>query len=93
MTQTAVEWLENQIMTSKYFHKLMEDINSRSTIAQSNIFEQAKEMEKEQMINFAEFVATYPNKNKNSNGNILHAKSKYDGTERTIDLLLIFKQN
>ena len=47
---TAVEWLENQIMTSKYFHKLMEDINSRSTIAQSNIFEQAQEMEKEQII-------------------------------------------
>jgi hypothetical protein len=93
MTQTAVEWLENQIMTSKYFYKVLEDINSRSTVAQSNIFEQAKEMEKEQMINFAEFVATYPNKNKNSNGNILHAKSKYDGTERTIDLLLIFKQN
>ena len=28
----------------------MEDINSRSTIAKSNIFEQAKEMEKEQII-------------------------------------------
>ena len=92
MKQTAVEWLENQIMTSKYFYKVLEDINSRSTVAQSNIFEQAKEMEKEQMINFAEFVATYPNKNKNANGNILHAKSKYDGAEKTIDLLLIFKQ-
>jgi hypothetical protein len=50
MKQTAVEWLENQIMTSKYFYKLMEDINSRSTVAQSNIFEQAKEIEKEQII-------------------------------------------
>jgi hypothetical protein len=49
--QTAVEWLENQIKTSKYFYKLMEDINSRSTVAQSNIFEQAKAMEKEQIIN------------------------------------------
>jgi hypothetical protein len=46
---TAVESLENQIMTSKYFYKLMEDINSRSTVAQSNIFEQAKEMEKQQI--------------------------------------------
>ena len=45
---TAVEWLENQITTSKYFYKLIEDINSRSTIAQSDIFEQAKEMEKQQ---------------------------------------------
>ena len=50
MKETAVEWLENQIKNSKYFYNLMEDINSRSTIAQSNIFEQAKEMEKEQMI-------------------------------------------
>ena len=48
MKQTAVEWLENQMKTSKYFYKLMEDINSRSTVAQSDIFEQAKEMEKEQ---------------------------------------------
>ena len=47
--QTAVEWLENQMKTSKYFYKLMEDINSRSTVAQSNIFQQAKEMEKEQI--------------------------------------------
>jgi hypothetical protein len=45
---TAVEWLENQIKTSKYSYKLMEDINSRSTVAQSDIFEQAKAMEKEQ---------------------------------------------
>jgi len=50
MTQTSVEWLENQIKTSKYYYKLMEDINSRSTVAQPNIFRQAKEMEKEQII-------------------------------------------
>jgi hypothetical protein len=49
--QTAVEWLENQIKTSKYSYKLMEDIDSRSTVAQSDIFEQAKEMEKQQVIN------------------------------------------
>ena len=49
MKQTAVEWLFEQISTSKYFYNLMEDINSRSTIAQSDIIEQAKEMEKEQI--------------------------------------------
>jgi hypothetical protein len=53
MTQTAIEWLENQIKTSKYFYKVLEDINSRNTVAQSEIFEQAKEMEKEQIIKFA----------------------------------------
>ena len=41
----------------------------------------------EDMINFAEFVAKYPDKNKNVNGEMLHAKSKYDSSERTIDLL------
>ena len=50
MKQTAVEWLENQMKTSKYFYNLMEDINSRSTVAQSDIFEQAKEMEKQEII-------------------------------------------
>lgn len=87
MKQTAVEWLENQIKNSKYYFKLMEEINSRSTIAQHNVFEQAKEMEKEHMCDFADFVATYTDKNKNHKGDLLHAKSKYDGAERTIDLL------
>jgi hypothetical protein len=50
MKQTAVEWLENQIKNSKYYFKLMAEINSRSTIAQPNVFEQAKEMEQEQII-------------------------------------------
>ena len=50
MKQTAVEWLENQIKTSKYFYNLMEDIQSRSTIVQFNVFEQAKQMEKEQIM-------------------------------------------
>ena len=57
MKQTAVEWLFEQMSTSKYFYNLMEDINSRSTVAQSNIFEQAKEMEKEQIIDFAYVIA------------------------------------
>ena len=49
MKQTAVEWLENQIMTSKYFYKVLKDMQSRSTVAQPNIFRQAKAMEKEQI--------------------------------------------
>ena len=50
--QTAVEWLSKQISSSKYFYKLMEDINSRSTVAQLDIFEQAKEMHKEETCQF-----------------------------------------
>jgi hypothetical protein len=50
--------------------------------------EQNKDIYSEkEMINFAEFVATYTDKNRNVNGEMLHAKSKYDGAERTIDLL------
>ena len=51
MKQTAIEWLIEQISSSKYFYNLMKDIQSRSTIVQPNIFEQAKEMEKKQIIN------------------------------------------
>ena len=74
MKQTAVEWLVEQMNW---------DFCYDST---QKIIEQAKAMEKEQQIKFAEFVASYPNKNKNANGEMLHAKSKYDGAERTIDL-------
>lgn len=82
MKQTAVEWLTQQVKSKEWqdmfiWHK-------------EEVFEQAKAMEKEQMCAFAEFVATYPDKNININGEMLHAKSKYDGAERTIDLLEIF---
>ena len=45
------------------------------------------------MIDFAEYVASYPDKNRNHNGEMLHAKSKYDGAERTVDLLEIWLKN
>lgn len=47
---TAVEWLESQIKNSKHYFNLMKEINSRVTIAQPNVFEQAKAMEKEQIV-------------------------------------------
>jgi hypothetical protein len=73
-TQTAVEFLIEQISSSKYFYKLMEDINSRSTIEQCNIFEQAKEMEKEQIIQ-----AYYQN-GWNDNDNEHNAEQYYNET-------------
>lgn len=73
--QTAVEWLRQELWEQFKFS------------SSNNIFEKAKEMEKQQMIKFAEYVAKYPDKNKNVNGEMLHAKSKYDGAERTVDLL------
>ena len=87
--KTAVEWLFNQI--KKDIIGLEYDY--------ADELNQAKQMEKEQqgyseedMISFAEFVATHPDKNRNVYGETLHAKSKYDGAERTIDLLEQFKK-
>lgn len=76
MKEAAVQWLADKMLTEHH-----------SKIEWDKIVDQAKEMEKEQMCSFAEFVATYPDKNININGEMLHAKSKYDGAERTIDLL------
>jgi hypothetical protein len=49
---TAVEWLVEQLSSSKYIYNLMEEIECQSTIVQPDIFHQAKAMEKEQMIKF-----------------------------------------
>jgi hypothetical protein len=51
MKQTAVEWLVKQLSSSKYIYNLIEEIECQSTIAEPNIFEQAKAMEKEQIEN------------------------------------------
>ena len=51
---------------------------------------QEKTFNEQDMIDFAEYVASYPDKNRNHKSEILHAKSKYDGAERTIDLLEIW---
>jgi hypothetical protein len=76
--QTAVNWLINILITEN--EVVLKGENFK-------IFELAKEIEKEEMVKFAEFVATYSDKNKNAYKEMLHAKSKYDGAERTIDLL------
>ena len=50
MKQTAVEFLIEQISSSKYFYNLMEELESRGTIVQPNVLQQAKAMEQEQII-------------------------------------------
>ena len=72
--QTAVEWLKELYIKS-------------AGNLYGDDFEKALAMEKEQMIGFAEYVARYPDKNRNYLGQMLHARSKYDGAERTVDLL------
>jgi len=96
--KTAVEWLVEQL-TDEPEHYLFLCDKPEYMYGLTKIIEQAKEMEKEQqgyseedMISFAEFVATHPDKNRNVYGETLHAKSKYDGAERTVDLLEQFKK-
>ena len=54
------------------------------------IQEKGLKFNEQDMIDFAEYVASYPDKNRNIHNEMLHAKSKYDGAERTIDLLGIW---
>ena len=53
-------------------------------------WQQERMYSEEDIIGFAEFIAKYPDKNRNHSGQMLHAKSKYDGAERTIDLLQVW---
>lgn len=78
MKQTAVEWLFDTLSKKGYL------LGSNGYF---KTFKEAKAMEKEHMIGFAEFVAKYPDKNRNYLNQMLHAKSKYDGAEKTVDLL------
>jgi hypothetical protein len=47
--QTAVEWLISQLGKSKDFQRVINEVNQNSTIV-IDILEQAKEMEKQQII-------------------------------------------
>lgn len=53
-------------------------------------WQQERMYSEEEVIEFAEFVATHSDKNRNNSGQMLHAKSKYDGAERTTDLFKIW---
>jgi hypothetical protein len=81
MEISAVDWLVSEMK------KLEIRVFENDLDKLLDLLKKAKEKESNNMCNFAEFVSTYPDKNKNQKGELLHAKSKYDGAERTIDLL------
>lgn len=89
MKKTAVQEVFSEL---ENLHPHLFNIYSSEGKQFVNHFHKYLEIEREQMINFAEFVARYSDKNKNVNGEMLHAKSKYDGAERTVDLLETFKK-
>jgi len=98
---TSIEWLEEQLPIRISFSMFSEIKQAKEMYKQEqdNIsaqrymdgYNKAKEMLDKEICKFAEFVSSYPDKNRNVNGEMLHAKSKYDGAERTIDLLEIFR--
>ena len=55
MKQTAVEWLINELKKSKHYQQMINEVHQNSTIV-IDILEQAKEMEKEQIIEAFEHI-------------------------------------
>jgi hypothetical protein len=82
----AVNKRNKKNLTNREFDLCQKDFIEGAKWKQERIYSE------EEMISFAEFVATYPDKNRNVYGEMLHSKSKYDGAERTIDLLEQFKK-
>jgi hypothetical protein len=81
----------NKTPVAYFFHELADikknvpyELQAESI---QNLYVYCRRVEKEMLIEFAEFVAKYPDKNRNVNNEMLHAKSKYDGAKRTVDLL------
>lgn len=66
--------------------------DTETAFVQGAKWQQERSYSEEDMIKFAEFVASYPDKNRNVDSKLLHAKSKYDGAETTIDLFQEFKK-
>jgi hypothetical protein len=96
MKQTAVEWLFEQLEKQGESWENVSIGRIQISIKVEDYLklkEQAKEMEKEQIIKFAEFLCTYPDKNRNVYGEILHAKSKYDSSYRTKEIFKEFINN
>jgi ssDNA-binding Zn-finger/Zn-ribbon topoisomerase 1 len=95
LEEAAESWVNNRFTKQICGNESYPDIYaSKEGIVESHIifakWQQEQDKNKyneEDMIAFAEFIAKYPDKNKNVSGEMLHAKSKYDGSERTIDLL------
>jgi hypothetical protein len=93
MKQETLEEAAKEFVLSHDFSRLTNPNHLANRCFQYGAkWQQERMYSEEDMINFAEFVANYTDKNRNVYGQMLHAKSKYDGAERTIDLLEQFKK-
>lgn len=77
----------------KAINKPLLDLNIlTNTLKETSLKAASKsaEITEQVSIGFAEFLVKYPDKNRNVHGEILHAKSKYDGAETTKSLFQEF---
>tara|TARA_R110000868_G_scaffold54268_3_gene169911 strand:- start:1803 stop:2051 length:249 start_codon:yes stop_codon:yes gene_type:complete len=76
-------------LKEKLRHSLTGHLSDEKTEVDVNI---ATAIAEEFAIWFAEFCSKYHDKNRNIYGEMLHAKSKYDDTYTTKELLEIYKK-
>ena len=103
MKQTAVEWLAKELYEKfemkgdgilfDEFLKQAKEMEKRQMIEMHDKgFDSVEQLNDEFAIEFAEFCSNYRDKNRNIYGDMLHAKSKYDDTYTTKELLEIYKK-
>ena len=74
---TAVEWLINQLSKSKYFQRILNEINENST-TQKDVLKEAKQLEKSQMVNFFTYGCMTQNDNLTSEEILEQFRNYYD---------------
>jgi diacylglycerol kinase family enzyme len=77
MKKTAVEFLINELSKSKYFHRVLNEINDNSTI-QKDVLKEAKQLEKSHMINFFTYGCMTQNDNLTSEEILEQFRKYYD---------------
>ena len=50
IVMTSIEWLEKELKKSIHFYRLIEDLESKSTILEDDVFQQAKERHKQEIL-------------------------------------------
>jgi len=78
---TLKDKLQVEIMDLPIMDEVIDDIGTNLEYVADNF-----------AIGFAEWCTRYHDKNRNVNGEMLHAKSKYDETYLTKELLEIYKK-
>jgi len=79
---TAVEFLINELSKSKYFHRVLNEINDNST-TEKDVLKEAKKLEKSHMINFFSYGCMTQNDNLTSEEILEKFRNYYDKQFKT----------